>query len=144
MPNVFTPPVARTPRTTSTLSQTVVLVPDPTSTVTGSTKPPLTQSELNKLQAKVLKARLMGNDNANEMEKEYELERTRTLEGGHQVGIPGGAENESVKVLPTLDGRGRLYDVGTGGEEEEVVPGKRVKKDKVGFGHLASREHALS
>ncbi|KAL8293038.1 hypothetical protein RQP46_000732 [Phenoliferia psychrophenolica] len=131
VPTVFTPPVSRTPRVTSTLSQSVVVIPDPTTT---ATKPVLTQSELNKLQAKVLKARLMGNDNAAELEKEYEVERQRTLEGGPTVAIPGGA-GESVKVLPTLDGRGRLYDIGTGGEEEEVIPGKRVKKDKAFESH---------
>lgn len=129
VPSVFTPPASRTPRPVvpSALSQSIVLVPDPTTTATAT--PPLSQSELNRLQAKVLKARLMGNDEADALEKEYERERVRTLEGGHSVGAVGG--DERVKVLPTLDGRGRLYDVGTGKEEEVVEPGKRKKKEKV-------------
>lgn len=130
VPSVFTPPTSRTPRPVvpSALSHSIVLVPAPTTTAIAH--PPLSQSELNRLQAKVLKARLMGNDEADALEKEYEMERVRTLEGGHSVGAVGG--DERVKVLPTLDGRGRLYDVGTGKEaEEEVQPGKRKKKEKV-------------
>lgn len=128
VPSVFTPPASRTPRTTSNLSQSFALVPDPTTT---ASKPPLTQSELNKLQAKVLKARLMGNDNAAELEKEYEKERERTLEMGNTAEIVVGGETETVKMLPTLDGRGRLYDVGTGQAPEEEQTGKRKKKEKV-------------
>jgi hypothetical protein len=34
-----------------------------------------------------------------------------------------------VQFLPTLDGRGRLYDVGTGKQDEDVLrPGNRRKK----------------
>lgn len=132
VPSVFTPPASRTPRTTSNLSQSFALVPDPTTT---ASKPPLTQSELNKLQAKVLKARLMGNDNAAELEKEYEKERERTLEMGNTAEIVVGGETETVKMLPTLDGRGRLYDVGTGQAPEEEQTGKRKKKEKAFESH---------
>jgi hypothetical protein len=42
-----------------------------------SDKPPLTMDELNKLNAKVVKARLMGAANLEELEKEYEKEKKR-------------------------------------------------------------------
>ncbi|KAI5475283.1 cell cycle control protein, Cwf19 [Pseudohyphozyma bogoriensis] len=133
VPSVFTPPPARTPRAAapSALSQSVVIAPDPTTSLTAdNVKPPLSQSELNKLQAKVLKARLMGNDDADELEKEYERERERAVTAG-SMGIGGAAPEAEVRMLPTLDGRGRLYDVGTGTEKpDESAPGKRKKKEK--------------
>ncbi|ORY55951.1 CwfJ C-terminus 1-domain-containing protein-like protein [Leucosporidium creatinivorum] len=143
VPRVFTPPPAsvapRTPLAApiaraappSALSQSMVLNPDPTS---GSTAAPiLSQSELNKLQAKVLKARLMGADNADALEAEYEKERQRAAEAPSVGEVHIGATGSGVRVeaMPTLDGRGRLYDVGTGKEvEEEDRTGKRKKKEK--------------
>ncbi|KAM0790527.1 hypothetical protein ACM66B_003397 [Microbotryomycetes sp. NB124-2] len=137
IPSVFTPPpVAPQPkRNQSGLSSSIVLVPDPTSSSTSAAhvKPPLTQSELNKLQAKVLKAKLMGSDNANELEQEYERERKRRDEAGPEQVLDANVDGDDghVKVLPTLDGRGRLYDVGTGDKEEEdkTRSGKRKKKE---------------
>jgi hypothetical protein len=95
----------------------------------------LSQSELNKLQAKVLKARLMGSEEADELEKEYEAERVRATEIS-SLGI-GGAGVDSgqgeIRMLPTLDGFGRLYDVGSGGKEEKEDDrqGRKRKKEKV-------------
>lgn len=149
VPSVFTPPPARNPRMNSGLSRQIVLDPDPTTTSANASAqpPPLTQSELNKLQAKVLKARLLGADNADQLEKEYEAERTRALEappapaavldssiaGG---GGDGEANAGTVRVLPTLDGHGRLYDIGSGKDAAEEgpadIPGRRKKKEKVG------------
>lgn len=142
IPRVFTPPPAATrtplaaPRATapSALSQSIVLDPDPT------TQPPpapiLSQSELNKLQAKVLKARLMGGESADALEKEYERERQRAAEGPSVGEVHVGTR---IEAMPTLDGRGRLYDVGAGAEfEEEDRTGKRKKKEKVRFLTLRS------
>lgn len=145
VPRVFTPPpiaASRTPSTLaapraaapSNLSQSMVLDPDPTTT--GPSTPILSQSELNRLQAKVLKARLMGSDKADKLEKEYERERQRAAEGPavgdvHIGGGEGGGETR-VEAMPTLDGRGRLYDIGMGGEpESEDRSGRRKKKEKV-------------
>ncbi|KAF9020636.1 SAICAR synthase-like protein [Hymenopellis radicata] len=36
-----------------------------------------------------------------------------------------------VEALPTLDGHGRLYDVGHGKDDKQVLPGNRQKKEKV-------------
>lgn len=151
IPSVFTPPIAR--RTTSALSQSTVLVPDPTSTGPAaagpsSSKPVLSQSELNKLQARVLKAKLMESDDAAALEAEYELERKRSLEAGPAVAEHEGMEQsiggnqklgQGVQVLPTLDGRGRMYDVGVGTsvadqyEAERAAKGKRARKEPVSY-----------
>ncbi|KAK4046461.1 Pre-mRNA-splicing factor cwf19 [Microbotryomycetes sp. JL201] len=135
IPSVFTPPPVAPKRTQSGLSTSMVLVPDPTSSSTSNSKPPLTQSELNKLQAKVLKAKLMGLDNATELEQEYERERKRRDEAGPEV-LEANVDGDGghVRVLPTLDGRGRLYDVGTGKDdssaaEDKTQSGRRKKKE---------------
>ena len=84
----------------------------------------LSPSSLNRLQAKVLKAKLMGSPDAAALEKEYEEELKKANEGPRIV--------TKVEVLPTLDGRGRLYDVGTGKSGDTPLPsGNRRKKEKV-------------
>lgn len=115
--------------------------------------PPMSTEQLNKLQAKVLRAKLMEDPNAEALEDEYETERIRAAEGGGDLGGAGMWEGNAsgvqgqmgrevdergrraeVQVLPTLDGRGRLYDVGTGKEDGEVQAGNRRKKpQKVSF-----------
>jgi hypothetical protein len=106
--------------------------------------PPKTTEELNRLQAKVLRAKLMGEPNAEELEAEYERERDLSLAGGVSGGLWAGAAEGvqgqmgrvdeegnriEVQMLPTLDGRGQLYDVGTGKEDDVAQrPGNRRKK----------------
>jgi hypothetical protein len=85
----------------------------------------MSPSSLNRLQAKVLREKLMGGPDAVALEKEYEEELKKAQ------GQPDSAVE--VKVLPTLDGRGRLYDVGTGKDTGPVLPGNRRKKEKVFF-----------
>lgn len=71
----------------------------------------------------------MGAPDADKLEREYEEEAKRANEGeGLEFGV-----RRKTEVLPTLDGRGRLYDVGHGKEEDEVLPGNRKKKEKVIF-----------
>ncbi|KAJ7857614.1 CwfJ C-terminus 1-domain-containing protein-like protein [Mycena olivaceomarginata] len=87
----------------------------------------LSPSSLNRLQAKVLRAKLMGAADADALEREYEAESRKALNGG---GEEGGVRRK-VEVLPTLDGQGRLYDVGHGAEEEQLRgPGNRKKTEK--------------
>lgn len=86
----------------------------------------LSPSSLNKLQAKVLRAKLMGSPDADELEREYEA-----AAGISDDGPKGQKVRTKVEVLPTLDGQGRLYDVGHGKQDDRPLPGNRKKKDKV-------------
>ena len=108
-------PQARTP-IPSALTPSVL---PPKTTIRG-----LSPSSLNRLQAKVLKAKLMGSPDAAALEKEYEEELKKANEGPRTI--------TKVEVLPTIDGHGRLYDVGTGkGGDTPLPPGNRRKKEKV-------------
>jgi hypothetical protein len=72
----------------------------------------------------------MGVADADALEREYEAESRKALNGG---GEEDGVRRK-VEVLPTLDGQGRLYDVGHGAEEEQPRgPGNRKKTEKVRF-----------
>jgi hypothetical protein len=89
-------------------------------------------SSLNKLQAKVLRAKLMGAPDADKLEKEYD-EAVANANGGVASGV-----RTKIEVLPTLDGRGRLYDVGEGKDDGPSRPGNRQKKEKVFHQHQPS------
>ncbi|PWN52433.1 hypothetical protein IE53DRAFT_340599 [Violaceomyces palustris] len=111
-------------------------------------KPPLSADALNKLQAKVMKAELMGKENAKSLREEYERESARAKNGGDKgngffesvsssnairpAGLEVEGEATEIQVLPTLDGRGRLYDVGssTPGDDDQrtALLGNRRKK----------------
>jgi len=82
----------------------------------------MSPSSLNRLEAKVLRAKLM---NAPELEEyEAELRRAKGEEGGVRT---------RVEVLPTLNVTGQMYDVGHGKDDAEKGPGNRRKKEKVRF-----------
>lgn len=144
IPSVFTPSLGRTtsgyPFPTPTSGKDTD-TRDPT-----SSKPPLSTAELNKLQARVLRAKLMDDTQAQALEEEYEYERHKSQaaadglwegagEGkgtqgqmGREVQLDAKGRKVEVQVLPTLDGRGKLYDVGTGKEDAEHRPGNKRKK----------------
>ena len=108
-------------------------------------QPLMSPTSLNRLQAKILRARLMGSNSGElkEMEEEYERETQRSRQGDAGQGYFDAADvgrsaagKSEIRVLPTLDGRGRLYDVGRGVEkiEEDLNAGpgsKRKRKEKV-------------
>ncbi|THH11645.1 hypothetical protein EW145_g512 [Phellinidium pouzarii] len=108
-----------------------VMTPPPL--ISGSGKRRLTAEELNRLQARVLRAKLLGTSDADKIEKEYEEEQRRATSSGYEV--ERGYEEEGkartrLEVLPTLDSRGRLYDVGTGQTDgPSPMPGKRRKEN---------------
>ncbi|KAF9485878.1 hypothetical protein BDN70DRAFT_463969 [Pholiota conissans] len=90
----------------------------------GSKARALSPSSLNKLQAKVIRAKLMNSPDAEKLEQEYEAE-ARKAHGMVEDGV-----RTKVEVLPTLDARGRMYDIGQGKEDDPTLPGNRKKKEK--------------
>jgi hypothetical protein len=103
-----------------------VMTPSVAST---STRRAMSPSSLNKLQAQVLRAKLMNAPNAEKLEEEYEVEvRRANSDGGTRT---------RVEVLPTLDVRGQMYDVGHGKDDAEKGPGNKRKKEKVNLHHSA-------
>ena len=89
----------------------------------------LSPSSLNRLQAKVLRAKLTSGPDAEKLEKEYEEEMRRA--NGVTTDEDGTRTRTRVEVLPTLDARGRLYDVGHGKDDGKPLAGNRKKKEKV-------------
>ncbi|KAF8584700.1 hypothetical protein K439DRAFT_1345402 [Ramaria rubella] len=90
----------------------------------------LSPAELNKLQAKVLRAKLMGSPDAERLEQEYDEEVVKAHGGG--VSTQSRQETRTqVEVLPTMDARGRLYDVGHGNNDTERLSGNRKKRSRV-------------
>ena len=90
----------------------------------------LSPSSLNKLQAKVLRAKLMGSPDADKLEQEYEA---AARAGSGNLDDSDAPVRTRVEVLPTLDGQGRLYDVGHGRDDGVAAAGagNRKKKEKV-------------
>lgn len=153
IPSVFTPQIAA-PRPAAPAddgkapSSAVRAAIDASQSRDAVSNPPMDAEALNKLEAKVLKAEMMGKGNAGALREKLEREKARAHKGGDQgegyfdqknIVQPGGADGTStasIQVLPTLDGRGRLYDVGTGKSSETTAsplpPGNRRRKaDKV-------------
>lgn len=144
IPSVFTPPPAGVRKASHLQSSTTA--DDVTQDAVKSSqnderllsKPPMSPTSLNRLQAKILRMRLMGGDDAElkSLEQTYEEEQQRSRQGdaggGYFEAAPGNMQDTEVRVLPTLDGRGRLYDVGTGVEQEDLNKGpgnKRKRKE---------------
>ncbi|KAG0145793.1 hypothetical protein CROQUDRAFT_93383 [Cronartium quercuum f. sp. fusiforme G11] len=85
----------------------------------------VTTLDLNKLQAALLKAKMMNPDAVAELEKKYEA----ALKFQQEASSSG--SQGRVEVVPTLDGRGNVYDVGIGNGPEAgpSKPGNRRKKE---------------
>ena len=109
-----------------------------TPATSGSRSRALSPSSLNKLQAKVLRAKLMGTPDAEKLEQEYEAE-ARKVHGAEEGGV-----RTKVEVLPTLDARGRMYDVGHGKDDGQVLAGNRKKKTNVRFSYHCACLHAVT
>ena len=124
------PSEASSPATASAVLTPIPTVVTPPVAGPSRNTPVLSTAELNRMQAKVLKAKLMGNPDAERLEQEYEAELAKSR------GVGGSASGEKfrVEMLPTIDAQGRLYDVGKGKEEDKaLLPGNRKKKEKVRF-----------
>lgn len=119
--------------TSSSPSSSVTSTPIPTvinplanrnSLTSAPNQQPVGTTTLNKLQASILKAKMMNPAAVPELEKQYNeaLEaQNRKME-----------QTEQVEVIPSLDGRGRMYDIGTGVDLDQASsskPGNKRKKD---------------
>ncbi|KAG0167148.1 hypothetical protein DFQ28_003381 [Apophysomyces sp. BC1034] len=95
-----------------------------------SAEPALSRDELNKLNAKLVKAKLMGADNVDELEKEYEIQAQR-YEAAQTGAVMQPTENgKAVAILPTVDRDGRLYDFALSKPSDTgKVKGKQRYKD---------------
>jgi len=113
----------------SPLAQSYTPIPSVMTPVSSKTSRALSPSSLNRLQAKVLRAKLMGTPDAETLEREYD-DAVRNSNGKGSLAVEDGVQKK-VEVLPTLDARGRLYDVGHGKDDGETLPGNRKKKENV-------------
>lgn len=107
----------------------------PTTSAASTGRRPISPSNLNRLQAKVLRAKLLGSPDADALEREYEDLKNNVGLGASSANTGRGGVRTKVvtEVLPTLDGRGRLYDVGHGKEDDAILPGNRRKKPEKVF-----------
>lgn len=111
----------------SPLAQSHTPIPTVMTTSSSKTAGALSPSSLNKLQAKVLRAKLMGAPDAETLEQQYD-EAVRNTNGGASS-VEGGVQKK-VEILPSLDAYGQLYDVGSGKDDGDILPGNRKKKEK--------------
>jgi len=160
IPSVFTPPPLsagmRKPsqlQTSTMASSSMADGVDQAQAPGNLSERPMSPTSLNRIQAKILRMRLMGGNAADlkDLEETYERESLRARQGdsgegyfdGQEMGKEGrnGGAKTEIRVLPTLDGQGRLYDVGQQAtrtqeqiEDEEAArlgPGnKRKRKEK--------------
>ncbi|CAG8487100.1 8078_t:CDS:2 [Ambispora gerdemannii] len=101
------------PETTSKPSFTIT--PIPTNSV-------LSEDELNKLQAKALRASMLGLPDADSLEEEFQKEKKRFEN----------RNNSKTEILPMIDSRGRIYDTGdlASAETSKHSVSARRKKEK--------------
>ncbi|KAI8622763.1 CwfJ C-terminus 2-domain-containing protein-like protein [Chytriomyces sp. MP71] len=86
-----------------------------------SNEPILSMDELNKMNARILRNSLMGMNDP-ELVAKYERERRRFEEAGTTT-----TKDETI-VIPTIDSRGRLQDVGTDAGSKRLPPGNSKRK----------------
>ena len=70
----------------------------------------------------------MGSPDAAKLEQDYDAEVAKSHGGGPES---RGKARVMVEVLPTMDARGRLYDVGQGRNDGLALSGNRKRKDRV-------------
>ncbi|PWN37348.1 uncharacterized protein FA14DRAFT_159439 [Meira miltonrushii] len=141
IPSVFDPTVQRND---DQVKQSIQGAINESQTDLLNSTPALSVAALNKLSAKVMRAEMMGSANAVELRAEYEREKAKSEAGGdlgfskvatHRAGEDGRtSSNTQIQVLPTLDGRGRLYDVGTSKDSgQEAMMSKSAKRKMNNF-----------
>lgn len=79
---------------------------------------PMSVDALNKLEANVLRAELMGRSDAAQLRAELEAARE---------GQGTADSSERVEAVPVVDGFGRMYDIGSSSASDAARPSKRSK-----------------
>lgn len=141
IPSVFDPTAQRNDGQVTQLIQGAI---KESQTDLMNSTPALSVAALNKLSAKVMRAEMMGSANAVDLRAEYEREKAKSESGGdlgfskvatHRAGEDGRTSaTTQVQVLPTLDGRGRLYDVGSSKDNgQEATMSKSAKRKMNNF-----------
>ncbi|KAI8827784.1 CwfJ C-terminus 2-domain-containing protein-like protein [Chytriomyces cf. hyalinus JEL632] len=87
-------------------------------------EPVLTMDELNKLNARILKNSLMGKEDKELVEK-FETERAKYE--AHSANNSESKQDETV-IVPTIDSRGQLQDIGSDGAAVRLPPGNSKRK----------------
>jgi hypothetical protein len=91
----------------------------------SANKAPANTTTLNKLQASIMKAKIMDPDVVPELKRQYKeaLDSHRSNSS---------ATEQTIELVPSLDARGRMYDIGAGAEEDDASsfkPGNKRKKE---------------
>ncbi|PLW28921.1 hypothetical protein PCASD_19621 [Puccinia coronata f. sp. avenae] len=91
----------------------------------SANKAPANTTTLNKLQASIMKAKIMDPDAVPELKRQYKeaLDSHRSNSS---------ATEQTIELVPSLDARGRMYDIGAGAEEDDASsfkPGNKRKKE---------------
>lgn len=114
----------------------------PTNTAKSSPASPLSVDALNKMEANVLRAELMGRPEAAKLRAELEAART-----SQNNAIP----STRVEMVPVVDGFGRMYDIGSSSNSHDpntgaARPSKRSKMEDEGQETLSElvREERLA
>ncbi|KAJ3024905.1 UNVERIFIED_CONTAM: hypothetical protein HDU68_007665 [Siphonaria sp. JEL0065] len=87
--------------------------------------PILSMDELNKMNARILRNSMMGMDDK-ELISKYNREKER-----HEQAVASGAissDQDATIVVPTIDSRGRLQDIGSGVDAARLPPGNTKRK----------------
>eukprot|EP00842_Homolaphlyctis_polyrhiza_P006920 jgi/Hompol1/817/HPOL_002430-RA len=88
-------------------------------------QPVMTKDELNKLNAQVIKARVTRQPSLKALEEQYAREKAR-----YDAHISGSASQQSgTVVLPTIDERGRLLDLGNGSSSTSAGNKRKIDRD---------------
>lgn len=123
------------PKPSTPIPSVIAPVPPPASQ-TAPASSSVSQSDLNRMQAKVLKANLMDPDSeeTQQLQQEYHLAVAAFHSASASTSASAPPPNEEVRVLPSLDGRGKLYDIGTssavGPDAQQLSRHQKRKRDE--------------
>ncbi|KAI8088679.1 CwfJ C-terminus 1-domain-containing protein-like protein [Halteromyces radiatus] len=106
-------PTSSIPLTPNTSTTPLVITPYQVPS-TPQTEPVMTRDQLNKLNSRIVKARLMGNDEeAAALEEEYKTQVERFEAGETETETTPSGKN--VAMLPTVDREGKVYEYALAG-----------------------------